>query len=413
MKKLSILALGMLMVIAFSLPAAAFDSEFGGYWRTRVYSQSNFSGDDTETKDITQADTRSRLYYTAVFSDDFKFVNKFEWNSTWGDTVGGDIGADGTGILRIKNSYANFNLSSFNFLVGTQPRVLGRGFVFDDDFSGAVATYKGEGFEFPIIWIKAYEGGMGKDANDYDFDYYAVKPKFNVGDITLTPFAASLTSADASKWSNTSANEDVSILFVGLDLDWAFGAGSFWLTAINESGDIDLTSTAQASGFPESVSVSAMLLALGGSFDLGPADLHAKLLYATGDDDLTDDDSTAFFVPAGQAYYWGEIMGMGTFDNQSSAGSPAHNISNLTAVNVGVGYKVSDDLSISADVWNASLIEEDAAGETDLGTEIDLKLTYKLIENMKLDVIAAQLSSGKATGDENPVEFGTRLSFSF
>jgi len=32
---------------------------------------------------------------------------------------------------------------------------------------------------------------------------------------------------------------------------------------------------------------------------------------------------------------------------------------------------------------------------------------------MNLDVVAAYLSAGDATGDENPMELGTRLSMSF
>lgn len=412
MKRVTIFALALVMVAALSLPAAAFDSEFGGYWRTRAYSQSDFSGDDSGSKDLTQVDTRSRLYYTAYFSDDFKFVNKFEWNSTWGDTKGGDIGSDGMGILRIKHSYANFNLGSFNFLLGMQPRVLGRGFVFDDDFAGAAITYKGEGFDFPFVWIKAYEGGKGTDANDQDVDYYAVKPTFNVGEMKLTPFAMIVTSSDASAWGKTTANEDVSVYFIGLDLDATLGGASVWLTGVFEAGDVDLVTG-------DSLDVNASLFALGGSLGMGPADLHAKLIYASGDSDLADTDAEAYFVPAGQSYYWAEIMGNGTFDPQSSAGSPANAISNLMAANVGVGFTAMDKVKVNLDLWYASLVEEDADGDDDLGTEIDLKLTYPLIENMKLELVGAYLSAGDATSpvgadnDGDPLEFGTRISFSF
>ena len=180
MKKLLMGLLAAGLVVAMTVPAMAFDSEFGVYWRTRAYMQKNFTGSDTEAKDVQQVDTRTRLFYTAVFSEDFKFVNAFEFNNTWGDTVGGDIGTDGTGIFRIKHSYANFNLGPVNFLIGLQPRVLHRGFVFSDDFAGAAITFKGEGFQIPFIWMKAYEGGTGNDKNDFDVDYYALKPELYV-----------------------------------------------------------------------------------------------------------------------------------------------------------------------------------------------------------------------------------------
>ncbi|GAG97054.1 unnamed protein product [marine sediment metagenome] len=64
MKKFGIIALAALLVVAFTIPAAALESTFGGYWRTRFFSQSDFSGDDSESQDYNAIDTRSRLYAT-------------------------------------------------------------------------------------------------------------------------------------------------------------------------------------------------------------------------------------------------------------------------------------------------------------------------------------------------------------
>ena len=60
----------------------------------------------------TATDTRTRLYYTAKFSDNFQFVNKFEFNTMWGDNNGGDLAADGKGNWRIKSSYVDFTLGN-------------------------------------------------------------------------------------------------------------------------------------------------------------------------------------------------------------------------------------------------------------------------------------------------------------
>jgi len=418
MKKVLFLLLATAIVVVLANPASAFDSEFGGYWRTRAYSQSNFSGTDNGAQDLTQVDTRGRLFYTAVFSEDLKFVNKFEWNQTWGDTVGGDIGTDGTGIFRIKNSYANFNLGAWNLLVGLQPRVLARGLVFDDDFAGAVVTYNGDGFMFPFIWMKAYEGGMGDEANDKDVDYYAVKPSFTMGDMTLTPFALYVTSEDASSWGRSLANEEVGVYFVGLDLDAKFSGSSFSFSGIYESGSADITPAAQGYLGVDSVDVSAWLVDLKARFSLGEGDIHGELIYATGDDMDTDDEVEGFTVPAGQSYYWAEIMGWGIIDNQASANACGTAVTNLLAANVGVGFSLGADLTLDADVWYAALAEENAAGNDKLGTEIDLKLTYKLVDNLKIEVVGAYLFADDATtggGDnaEDPIEIGTRLSLAF
>ena len=408
MKKFMVFGLAVLLVAAFTVPAAAVDSEFGGYWRARAFMQQNFTGEsETEAGDLTRVDTRTRLYYTAIFSDDFKFVNKFEFNTVFGDTDGGDIGADGN-TFRVKNSYANFNLGSYNFLVGVQPRVFARGLLFDDDFSGIAVTYQGDDMSFPFIWMKAYEGGSG--LNDQDVDYYGVNPKFDLSDsLMLNPFLLYINSTDASAWATD--NEKVGVYYLGVSVDKKFEGASAWFTGIFSGGEVDSVSLG------DTVTVSSSLAALGGEIDLGSAVVSCEFIYASGDDDLTDDEATDFYVPDGNSYYWAEIMGLGIFDNTQSANAPGDAISNLMAANVGASFSTSENLTWDADLWYASLMEDNAAGDSDLGIEIDLKATYKLMEGMNLEVVAAYLMAGKATydgdDDANPIEIGARLSFSF
>lgn len=413
MKRIFIGFLAVGLVLALSLPAAAIDNEFGGYWRTRAYTQKDFTGNDTGARDLQQVDTRTRLFYTAVFSEDFKFVNQFEFNVTYGDVNnGGGISTDGTTIFRIKNSYANFNLGDFNFLVGLQHRILNRGFLFDDDFAGAAVTYKGGTFQIPFIWMKAYEGGIGKDRNDNDVDYYVLKPTFNFGNLALTPTVAYIYSKDASKWPETTGNKSVNVYFAGADVDWKFAGGSsLWFTGIYEGGDADLLTGGK-------VDVKAHLLALGGTVKFGAFDVHGQAFWATGDDRTTTGDAEAFYVPRGQMYYWAEIMGYGLSDNQASANSPADKISNIRAFNIGAGFKATDKLAFRADVWHARLVEDTPFAESGaLGTEIDLRVTYALLKNLNLDVVGAYLFAGSATysgpGEENPYEFVAQLSFGF
>ena len=388
MKKLLMGLLAAGLVLAMALPAMAFDSEFGAYWRTRAYVQKDFTGSDSGKLDTQLVDTRTRLFYTAVFSEDFKFVNAFEFNNTWGDTVGGDFGTDATTIFRIKHSYANFNLGQVNFLIGLMPRVLHRGFVFSDDFAGLAVTYKGEGFEIPFIWLKAYEGGMGHDMNDYDVDWYALKPNFKFGNVSLTPTISYIYSKDAEKWGATSGNKELRIWMAGVDVDVKIGAGSLWFTGIYEGGDFEILPTAK------SVDMEAYLLALGGAFNAGPADIHGQIFYATGDDPNTG-DYEAFLSPhlgsTGQSYYWAEIMGLGIFDNQASANSCADKITNIMAANIGVGFKFTDKMKLGADLWYAKLAEKNKAGDDELGTEIDVVFTYSLMKNLNLDLVAAYL----------------------
>jgi hypothetical protein len=183
-----------------------------------------------------------------------------------------------------------------------------------------------------------------------------------------------------------------------MDIDMKMDAFSFWGTGIYQFGEV-----------LGGQDVSAFLLAAGAS--AGP--VHGQVFFATGDDDPTDGDRDDFVLPQGRSYYWAEIMGYGIFDNTVSNGSPADGITNVWAANVGFKVKPMDKLTIGADVWYAALVEDDMNGETDLGIEFDVVATYALMDNLKLDLVGAYLLAGDATGDEDPIELGARLSLSF
>lgn len=425
MKKLGLMALAAVLVVAFTVPAWAMESQFGGYWRTRMWMQESFTGEDeTEAKDLMAVDTRTRLYYTAVFHENLKFVNKFEFDAAWGTEPLGDIGADGK-EFEIKNSYADFNMGPVNAKVGIQGGKLARGFLFDDDFSGVVLSFNGPGFSIPLIWMKAWEGGPGKDANDYDVDYYGISPVFNLGDnIKINPYGLYAYSENASKWTQVGALsnvEELNMWFAGVDFDAKFDMFSLWATGIYQGGDMtDISNTDKTRDF------AAWLAAAGFNMDMTWGGLHGQFFYASGQDP-DEEDFERFWVPRGQSYYWSEIMGYGMFGDTSyanvSRNACADQISNIMAANFGVTVKPmgNDKLKITLDGWYAALAEDinvNGSEENYLGTEIDLIITYQLTKGLNLDIVGAYLIAGEATtldspDEADPYEIGTRLSLSF
>lgn len=398
MKKIFLIAMTCVIGLALALPAWAIENEFGGYWRTRAFSQTDFSGTDSGT--LSTVDTRTRLYYTAKFSDKFKFVNKFEFDPIWGDDTTGDIGADGK-IFEIKNSYIDFDVNTLNLKVGVQPAVIARGFLIDDDFSGVTATLDLGTMTLPIIWAKVSDSDLDVDTDpngntNSDLgtsrDYLALNPVFNLDENTsVNPYLL------IDKEQGT----DTMVYYLGADVDAKLDAISVWGTLIYGGGKVN---DVDASGF----------LVAGGA-DAGL--VHGQLMYATGQDP-NESDITAFVGPSGTCYYWSEILGYGLFGDTTFAGdtppnSPNTTISNLMALNVGATIKPMDKLTLKADLWYASLVEDAANGETDLGVEVDLMATYAIMDNLKIDVVAAYLMAGDAVGDEDPIEVGTRLSLSF
>lgn len=419
MKKLSVLALAALLVVAFTIPAWAMEAEFGGYWRTRFFTNQNFTGEDeTEAQDVSQVDTRTRLYFTAIFHENLKFVNKFEFDADWGTGPLGDIGADGK-EFEIKNSYADFNLGPVNFKVGIQGVALGSSFLIDNDLSGAAVTFQGEMFTIPVMWFKAFEGSeLGTiDDNEFDVDIFAVDPHFMAGPVTINPFGMYIYSEDASAWGVLPGDaEEANIWYAGLSVDYDVAPLWVWATGIYQGGELDDV-------FGNTTDFEAYLGAAGFDVDFGGMfSLHGEGFYASGDDDPADGDFEAFYVPATlESYYWSEIMGYGIFDDQVSNNSPADQISNIIAGNLGFTIKPIDDLKITLDAWYAQLAEEiiiNGSEEDYLGTEIDLIITYQLVQGLNLDLVGAYLFAGEATtlddpDEADPYEVGARLSLSF
>jgi hypothetical protein len=438
MKKLLVLGLAVVMVVAFTLPASAFESVFGGYWRTRAYINENFAGNDdvgspSDNGDA-RVDTRTRLYYTAILNDNLKLVNKFEMDATWGGGGGrfgdyGDFGADAVAI-EVKETYADFTVGPVRAKVGAHDALFARGFIFADEFSGATVSMKFGDVLIPFTWMKALEGGI--NSNSLDEDIFALYPVFNIGDsFTLNPFVIyAYSDSGGGTTSTLGENQETvvdpdgqSIYWLGANADATFGSFSLWGTFIYLGGDIDDAAVAS-----QDLDVSAWLAAVGASVPLGPASLHGQFFYATGDEDANDGDAEAFFGigggGVGWAYYWSEIMGLGVFDNQFSAGSPNADVSNLWAVNIGATIKPMEKLSLTGDLWYASLVEDNINDDSELGFEVDLKASYQLTEGLNLDVVGAYLFADDATcdaaclaagesNDDDPWEVGTQLSLSF
>ncbi len=409
MKKLLGVMLAAVVCSTVALPAFAVENEFGGYWRTRGITMQDFSGRDTGTDGY--VDTRTRLYYTAKFSDKFKFVNKFEIDTVWGDDDGGDIGADGKDkSFEIKNSYADFNVGDHNFKVGIQPGKIARGFLIDDDFSGITMTCKVGSVLVPFMWMKVEEDDINDakiikntetipnvtPAKTYpERDYFAVAPVFNISEsLSLNPYL----------FYDKEQGTDTGMFYLGADINAKVDNMTAWGTFIYETGDRN------------DDDVSAFLVAAGADAGL----VHGQVFYATGEEATADDEwnefGLTFSAGTGQTYYWSEIMGEGIFDGTRSNNSPGTGVTNIMAANLGVTVKPMPKLTLSGDIWYAQLAEErnvNGSMEDELGIEIDLKATYMVLDNLKLDVVAAYLMAGDATGEEDPIEIGTQLSFSF
>lgn len=409
MKKLFVSAVAAVALMGLALPASALEHKLSGTWRTRMFTQADFADGADETSIV---DTRTRLFYTATLSENVKLVTGFEMDAVWGDKEYGDIGADGK-VVEIKRLHADINYEKWNFKVGTQGGEIGRGFLFSDDFSGLVATYDGGQFSVPLMWIKPTESGK-KSNNEKDTDYFVVAPKVKLSDtFNLNPYLFYANSADSKRYSDQyglnlpATTKQMDMFYLGVDGDMELGMGNAWFTAIYQYGTYE-----KRTATDKDVDVSNFLFAVGGDVKVDPFSVHGQMFYAGGDKDA----SKSFTAPKGASYYWAEIMGAGMFDDQSAysnGGTFGDYISNIMAFNVGASMSPMPKLTVTGDLWYAKLNDVPKGAKDDLGTELDLMASYKLMDNLNLDVVMAYLFAGDATGKDDPYEMGAQISLKF
>ena len=112
-------------------------------------------------------------------------------------------------------------------------------------------------------------------------------------------------------------------------------------------------------------------------------------------------------------------MGLGYYDDYISRNSPGAALSNIAACNLGFSYKFTSALKLTGDVWYATLAEKTPSlPEKELGTEVDLRVDYRLNENTLLSATAAYLFAGDATtyeveDDSDPWLIGMRFLYTF
>jgi hypothetical protein len=439
-KTMAGLIAAVLFCLSSVLPAFAADVEYGGRWRTRAFTVDGFSGDkNDESRDYSAVDSRANIWFNFEINSETNWYNEVEINYIWGDEEnGGGIGTDGTNYLRWKHSYLDLDHDitddiDTHFRIGLQPYTLARGFLFDDDFAGLVATYTTPdgSMKFPLVWMKVFEGGTLSGSEDYedaqnileeyDVDFVGLAPELKFMDeaLTVKPLAFYLTSSQAEGAEALTGNADIDVWFVGLELDYTIDETNLWALGVYEFGEAEIVTSG------DKLDVDAYLLAAGLTQGLGDFTLYATAFYATGDDDSDDDDETTFFVPYGQSFTWSEIMGEGIFDAYgASNAAPGTGINNVAAAGVGLSYPLSDKWKVRGDVWYAQLVENEVTDDKYLGTEVNLRLDYQVNDDVTLTAVGAYLFAGdatnynyaddvKASDDADPWEVGLQLTFRF
>jgi hypothetical protein len=460
MKKFTIFALAALLLFAFTAPAWATEHEFSGSWRNRFYQKNRYTGTkDANTREFTTIDQRVQIQYAAIVNDNLKLITKFEIDAVWGaqDAAPGTDGVD----IEVARVYVDFNLTpNLNIKTGYQLFYLVRGYLISDDAAGIIATYKvNPGLAFVFVWVHMADDPTGPGpagnaaatalaldvtdvnatSNDMDIDLYAIMAVVALSkNVVIKPMYAFVHSqagyyyADAfgdgfpNYFLNAGMVDNMNIHIVSLDVDVNLGNFSWYMTVKKDFGYISLSklgvgtvqalANASKNNAPDvhrssEVKMDGFLFVTRAAYNFGMFDIHAKFMFASGDDQygLADAEMGANYTTPVNFSYWAQIMGRGTFDgsngqggyyfNNISANSPAHNASNLWYIQVGTNIKPMDKLTIEFDFFYAELAEDrgwqDSDGDwhaaDELGFEVDVTVKYQIIEGLNLDLVAAYL----------------------
>jgi hypothetical protein len=329
--------------------------------------------------------------------------DKYVWGTgTIGNGAGGsnhkpDADID---VLQAWILYTGQGLFGFNsgLKVGHMPLKLSYGEFFDNTQYGddALVLFMDpiKGLHMGALTIKFNEcmtGGNCRFDNTNDLDGYVFLTTYKWDD--KNTIGVNYTYLNQSDVELTMSN-------IGLHADGAFGPfgykvqGDIQFGSVNEG--ISPANNARQADF------GGWAVSLAGNYDFAsmnvPLNLRGAFIYGSGEGDANDDSFDEFvpFVGNIQNYsFIYEYNHATTAFNKSGLNSPfpsdghAAGVANTTYINLGVDYKATSDITLSADAYGFWASNTDAwEDRTDNGVsstagwEIDAKFKYKVARNL-------------------------------
>lgn len=450
MKRNFIVLVAVLAAVALAVPSFAVDFKYGGLYRLRWQSNDNVAdGNDDFDDNGNWFDQRLRMLFTFVASENLQLVTHWEADTLWGRESpgagrhgGGDIGADATN-LEMKNVYLEFNIPNtpLRTKLGVQGASFLKGWIFADDFSGAVFSTKLD----PVKVTFGYVAGQNTDVTTTNEN---VDVFFLALDHANGPFKASLVGfyqyahdtnlstypdvSTATFQASSTAVTDNNLFNLGVNLGYKTDMFVLGLTGIKNFGSYDLVGGG-------SQDYTGWMLEGTADFMWNAMTFHLGAFYTSGDDDNeaafdNAKDYDAFAYARGASYYWSEILGIGLLD-VSVAGSdhlnPANQgayraadvPSNLWALNLGVIWQAMPETKVTFNYYYVATAEDvlanAATGETDdtIGHEVNLYISQGIVDKLNLTLVGAYLFADDAytifKDDDDAYELGAVLQWKF
>ena len=401
----------------------------GGDIRFRGTFDKNLSDqlDDGTDDHVAYIDQRVRLKLDIKVTDNTSARIHLEHGSTWGEGMKDNAkGAYPVGNyyendeLKFVEAWINHNFGSFGIKLGHMPLALGNKLFFD---------HTKEGDDAIVIY--------GSTSNIH---WAGVIAKFNEGEKNLNDDSTAYVFLANYKGDGFNLGGDVVYVDhqnIRLDLDgdtvpdvenihgWNFGLrGDTTFAGLKVKADVEL----QAGKFEmlsgDDLDIKGYAFLVAADYDMDGTTIGAEFVYGSGDEDPNDTDVETFVTSLSQVQYGPYIYGYKSAatacDLPTCTGQTG--IANTWWIALKGSTKLSKDLSLKGAIYYLQASEDvsinGANKDSDLGVEVDAKVTYKLDRNLKYWVEGGYFFTGDAydypdqsADDMYSIRNGIQLSF--
>lgn len=424
----------------------------------------NTESDDLYADDSSSYDQRVRINLDAVVSPNTRGFVELETTDsndddtyTWGSctTTGatgtyqnGDCKPSGMYLRQAYVAHQGTGLGVLSgFKAGHMLLGLGNGLFFDHTKFGDDALLfwiqPVDGTEIAVATVKFTEmGGINGSADDADAYVLTAESSFagvNIsGDVTMVnDNTGGLTALTPT--SGLYVDEGINLWNIGLRADWT-GPVTIMGDIEYQTGEVEHT---QSGGGDLDLSGWAVMLGVSANIP-GNVGVHGNFAYGSGDDIETEDEYEGFAtsISSGQHYTYlydqkVNTSGQGirtasaaTSSNYGATGGAATGlgsmntgINNTWYLNAGVTVDPTPDLGVAVDIYYLEASEEvcnssvctSAGGwatdkdSTDIGVEVDGKITYQIDTNFVYYVEAGYLFAGDFYTNNSNVSLASQI----
>jgi len=410
MKKVLVL-LVVLAMVAISSMAFATDISVSGMISVRSRNFDNLTLDKTDEAGKT-VDTQEkvRLEVNAKVSDDLRGKISIEnyWD-TWGRLEnymgsGGTLQSGGLSgnatnqdqFLKLREAWMSFNLPGVpvNVTAGHQLLALGnkwflRSLYFGSD-AWVVANVTGAN-TFALVNIKVSEGNPGQAADDVDA--YALLDVFKINESNTVGIDVAnvkvRTNNGAIPWNGFGNVTGTNLINVGLNYKGKLGP-------VNLMAEVDMQS-GKVEGGPTEPKFKGWQAVLQGDVALDPVTINFTAASGSGQKPGdTDVKQIIVFQDIDTHYTY-----LYEYKMRTAAGVAHTGFANTTALSLGIAADVVKSVNIGVDVWYLQSTEKitsafDGTTSSDLGTEVDAHVNWKLYDNLTWNWQLAYFKAGDA-----------------